>query len=49
MNIIERTRQLRCFEFDELDILGVLDNVDPSGLEAGIGAQFDQPCRLQEQ
>src|SRR3712207_8976494 len=38
MNIVERTCQLRCLEFDELDVLGVLDNVDRSGLEPRIGA-----------
>ena len=49
IQVVQRAGQLGGIHFDELDLLGVLNDVQRRGLEAGFGLELDQALVLEHQ
>ena len=49
IDVAERARNLRGVEFDDLQLLRVLDDVERRRLQSGVGAQLEQALLLEQQ
>ncbi|MNN41415.1 hypothetical protein D3C81_1555330 [compost metagenome] len=47
VDVVQGARQLHGFQLDDVELLGILDDVGHGGLVAGAGLELDQPGLLQ--